>query len=228
MRTKAHQEFFPSRLYLLCMNPKVVPQKLQNWILKRVGESCSRIWWCIIFNSDKGGSEGGLGGIPDWLLRCIRQHGVWEGQKELACSDCDLCNRQAPSHSKHAISPQTEACFSTTHGFNWRLLLLCLQLWKKKKRRKKKKKQPATARHSSTNLIMKSVACKQKSSWQRRSDIWYVCGALVEMWRDGYMGFSWFLEKYLSICVCVCVWTGLYLKSRFSANKASCLLLGWS
>lgn len=28
--------------------------------------------------------------------------------------------------------------------------------------------------------------------------------------------------------VCACVQTGLHLKSRSSANKASCLLLGWS
>lgn len=33
----------------------------------------------------------------------------------------DLCNTQGPSHSKHASSPQTNACFSTTHGFNWRV-----------------------------------------------------------------------------------------------------------
>ena len=202
MRTKAHQEFFPSRLYLLCMNPKVVPQKLQNWILKRAGESCSRIWWCIIFNSDKGGGEGGLGGIPDWLLRCIRQHGVWEGQKELACSDCDLCNRQAPSHSKHAISPQTEACFSTTHGFNWRLLLLCLQLWKKKKRRKKKKNsqpQPGIARQ--TWLWNQSLANKnQAGSVAQTYDT-----SVVRWWRCDEMAI-WVSRDFLkSICLFVFV-----------------------
>lgn len=65
------------------------------------------------------------------------------------CSDRDLSDRQAPSLSEHAISPQTEACFSTTHGFNWRLLLLlpCLQLRKEKKIYK--------------NLIMKSETGQQ-------------------------------------------------------------------
>lgn len=64
-----------------------------------------------------------------------------KAREELACSDCDLCNRQAPSHSKHAISPQTEACFSTTHGFNWRLLLLCLQLQEKNKTKQRNNSQ---------------------------------------------------------------------------------------
>lgn len=91
--------------------------------------------------------KGGLGGTP-WLT--IETHpSAWRvrrprGVGVLACWNCDLCNQQAPSHSKHAISPQTEACFSTTHGFNWRLLLpppllllllllllLCLQLRKR-------------------------------------------------------------------------------------------------
>lgn len=51
-----------------------------------------------------------------------------KGQEELACSACDLCNQQAPSHFKHAIPPQTRACFSTTHGFNWSLPPLLLPL----------------------------------------------------------------------------------------------------
>ncbi|CAB1445814.1 unnamed protein product [Pleuronectes platessa] len=65
---------------------------------------------------------------------CVTHVACEKDEEEFACLDCDLCNRQAPSHSKHAISPQTEACFSTTHGFNRRLrlllllLLLCLQL----------------------------------------------------------------------------------------------------
>ena len=227
MRTKAHQEFFPSRLYLLCMNPKVVPQKLQNWILKIAGESCSRIWWCIIFNSDKGGvKEDWEGFLTDY----------WDASVSMACEKAkrswrvrivtSVTGRLPPTpsmQSLHKLRPVFPPHMASIGGY-----CCCVCSSEKKKKEGKKKKQPATARHSSTNLIMKSVACKQKSSWQRRSDIWYVCGALVEMWRDGYMGFSWFLEKYLSICVCVCVWTGLYLKSRFSANKASCLLLGWS
>lgn len=187
----------------------------------------------VIFNSDEGkeGSGGGLGGIPDWLLRCIRQHGVWEGQEELACSDCDLCNQQAPSHSKHAISPQTEACFSTTHGFNWRLLLLlllllCLQLRRKKKN---KKKQPSIARQ--TWLWNQWLANKSSGRCRLVVGISVVCWQ-KKWWLCTFLLISW--EVFVSLCVrvclciCLCVWTDLYLKCRSSANKASCLLLGWS
>lgn len=110
----------------------------------------------------------------------------------MACWNCDLCNQQAPSHSKHAISPQTEACFSTTHGFNWRLLLLllllCLQLREKR------------ARHSSTNLIMKSVAGRQIELAVSLSR-GYFCGGLAEEEMAVYLS----LEKSLSFCMCLCV-----------------------
>lgn len=71
-----------------------------------------------------GGGSGGTAqrnisaaGIPEHpgLFRRAR-----EGRKELARWNRDLWNTQGPSHSKHASSPQTNACFSTTHGFNWR------------------------------------------------------------------------------------------------------------
>lgn len=151
------------------------------------------------------GGKGGLGGTP-WLS--IEMHpSAWRvrrprGVGVLACWNCDLCNQQAPSHSKHAISPQTEACFSTTHGFNWRLLppppppplllllLLCLQLWKKR------------GRHSSTNLIMKSVAGRQMglAASPSRGDF---CGGLRE---DACIPFSWeaLVFSYVFMCMFVC------------------------
>lgn len=70
-------------------------------------------------------SGGGEEGFPSSF---VQSHpSAWrvrkKGREELACWNCDLCEQQAPSHSKHAAAPQTEACFSTTHGFNWRLPL---------------------------------------------------------------------------------------------------------
>lgn len=67
-------------------------------------------------------------------------------QEELACLACDPCNQQAPSHFKHAISPQTEACFSTTHGFNSEATAAIAA--------------SAVARRSTTNLIIKSATAK--------------------------------------------------------------------
>lgn len=65
-----------------------------------------------------------------------------------------------------------------------------------------------------------------KSSWQ--------CPLVVDISVVGWQKRRWlytFLLKSLCLFVCVyvyvCVWTGLYLNSHSSANKANCLLLGW-
>lgn len=86
-----------------------------------------------------------------------------------------------------------------------------------------------TARHSSTNLIMKSVVGKQIELAVSLS-VGYFCGVRWIGSGDCCIVFSWLLEKSFSICaqawcVCllcvyVCAWTGLGLKSRSSANKS--------
>lgn len=146
-----------------------------------------------------------LGGIPDGLVS------VWEGQEELASWNCDLCNQQAPSHSKHAISPQTEACFSITHGFNWRLLpllLLCLQLRGGEKR----------ASHTvaqQTWLWNQQLA--DKSSWQWPLD------CQNKRWLYAFLfGVFVYLNVYF------CLWANrLAFKLPPMSNKASCFVHSW-
>lgn len=110
----------------------------------------------------------------------------------------------------------------------------------------KKKKTPnktKTARHSSTDLIMKSLTGKQLPVSQSRG---YFCGDhLTGRRKNRHVIFPLLFiiintsgKVLVYLCLCfhacvwvylyVCVWTSLYLKSCSSANKASCLLLGRS
>lgn len=87
--------------------------------------------------------------------------GACEGRKELARWNRDLWNTQGPSHSKHAGSPQTNACFSTTHGFNWRAAATAAAATAAVSANERKKKRKKPGRRSSTNLIIKSEAGRQ-------------------------------------------------------------------
>lgn len=121
----------------------------------------------------------------------------------------DLCNTQGPSHSKHASSPQTNACFSTTHGFNWRVaatiaatIATAAAVSATEKTKKKKTKKKKTAGDSQqTRLGNQRLA--DKLSWQRP----FILSGLPE--EDDYMLFF------------TCAREGLHVNSPFT----SCSLL---
>ncbi len=84
---------------------------------------------------------------------------------------------------------------------------------------KKKKKQPGIARQT----WLWSQWPANRSNWCH-----LVLVISVVLTLDFFKNLCLSVCVHVRVCLYVCLWTGPYLKSRSSANRASCLLLGWS